>query len=162
MWFKCWYQVCKNCSDKLFYSCFFSYGDLQVSPTSVGLSGNDTINVTVTLENLSKYSADEVSFHKPNFNFENWVTQSVGFSILQCKSELFQRYQCQFLQVVQVYVSWTNSRKSAGFRLPNLQLVAFSRVTVPANNHVQVHMSFKTSVLNVWFDNVGFKLLPGG
>ena len=64
-------------------------------------------------------------------------------------------------QVVQVYASWTNSRKSVGFRLPNLQLVAFSRVMVQANSSIQVKLTFKTSVLQVWKDNVGFKLLSG-
>ena len=49
----------ENCSHKFFVP-FFSYANLQVSPTSVGLSGDDTIHISVTLENLSKYSGDEV------------------------------------------------------------------------------------------------------
>ena len=32
-----------------------------MSPTSVSLTGNDTININVTLENLSRYSGEEVN-----------------------------------------------------------------------------------------------------
>ena len=42
----------------------FRYSNLHVSPTSVGLTGNDTINVNVTLENLSRYSGEEVNLFK--------------------------------------------------------------------------------------------------
>ena len=32
---------------------------------------------------------------------------------------------------------------------------------VQANSTIQVKLTFKTSVLQVWKDNFGFKLLPG-
>ena len=62
-----------------------------------------------------------------------------------------------FFQVTQVYISWRN----CPVEMPQRQLVAIARTTIPVSSDQVIELQVKAEDLRIWDDVKGFILYPG-